>query len=106
MTEQNQREVATDEIEVDDILLIRPGERLPVDGVVLQGASALDESMLTGESLPVEKQKDSQVYGGTLNQTGVLQVRASQTGADTVLSRIIQNGPGGTGIKSTDCRTC
>ncbi len=85
-----QREVATDEIEVDDILLIRPGERLPVDGVVLQGESALDESMLTGESLPVEKQKDSLVYGGTLNQTGVLQVRASQTGADTVLSRIIR----------------
>ena len=87
---ENQREVATDEIEVDDILLIRPGERLPVDGVVLQGTSALDESMLTGESLPVEKQKDSLVYGGTLNQTGVLQVRASQTGADTVLSRIIR----------------
>ncbi len=87
---ENQREVATDEIEVDDILLIRPGERLPVDGVVLQGTSALDESMLTGESLPVEKQKDSQVFGGTLNQTGVLQVRASQTGADTVLSRIIR----------------
>ena len=86
----NQRQVATDEIEVDDILLIRPGERLPVDGVVLQGTSALDESMLTGESLPVEKQKDSQVFGGTLNQTGVLQVRASQTGADTVLSRIIR----------------
>ena len=87
---ENQREVATDEIEVDDILLIRPGERLPVDGVVLQGTSALDESMLTGESLPVEKQKDSQVFGGTLNQTGVLRVRASQTGADTVLSRIIR----------------
>ncbi len=85
-----QREVATDEIEVDDILLIRPGERLPVDGVVLQGTSALDESMLTGESLPVEKQVDALVYGGTLNQTGVLQVRASQTGADTVLSRIIR----------------
>ena len=85
-----QREVATDEIEADDILLIKPGERLPVDGVVVQGTSVLDESMLTGESLPVEKQKDSQVYGGTLNQTGVLQVRATETGSDTVLSRIIR----------------
>ncbi len=85
-----QRSIATDEIEVGDILLIRPGERIPVDGTIISGGSTLDESMLTGESLPVEKNKGDSVFGGTLNQTGVLRVEARQTGNNTVLARIIR----------------
>jgi len=86
----SQRSIATDEIQSGDLLLIRPGERIPVDGEVRDGASALDESMLTGESLPVDKKVSDAVYGGTLNQTGVLKVMATQTGDDTVLARIIK----------------
>ena len=86
----SQRSVATDEIEAGDILLIRPGERIPVDGTIVRGSSTLDESMLTGESLPVEKNREDSVFGGTLNQTGVLRVEARQTGSNTVLARIIR----------------
>ncbi|MBT8361178.1 MAG: cadmium-translocating P-type ATPase, partial [Deltaproteobacteria bacterium] len=86
----SQREIATDEIKTDDILLIKPGERVPVDGIVANGSSSFDESMLTGESLPIEKQAGDKVYGGTLNQVGAVQVRATQTGENTVLSRIIR----------------
>jgi len=86
----SQKTIATDEIQPGDLLLIRPGERIPVDGEVMDGASTLDESMLTGESLPVDKSESDPVYGGTLNQSGVLKVKATQTGDDTVLARIIQ----------------
>ncbi len=71
-----------------DIVLVRPGERLPADGVVIEGHSALDESMLTGESVPVEKGPGSKVIGGTLNTNGVLKVRVEKTGRDTVLATI------------------
>ncbi len=86
----SQRTIATDEIQPGDLLLIRPGERIPVDGTVVQGSSTLDESMLTGESLPVDKKESDTVFGGTLNQSGVLRVEATQTGEDTVLARIIR----------------
>ena len=76
-------------VEVGDIILVKPGEKLPVDGVVLSGASSIDESLLTGESLPVEKQLGSTVYAATLNTTGVLQYRASKVGSDTALANII-----------------
>ena len=72
-----------------DTVVIRPGEKMPVDGEVIGGASAVDESMLTGESLPVEKEVGSQVYGGTVNKTGAFRFKATKIGLDTVLSQII-----------------
>ncbi len=85
-----QRTIGVDEIGVGDRLLIRPGERVPVDGEVESGSGSIDESMLTGESLPVDKTAGDQVFGGTLNQTGALRVRTLSTGEDTVLARIIK----------------
>ena len=73
-----------------DILLVRPGERVPVDGEITQGYSTIDESMLTGESMPVDKQPGERVYGATLNRTGAFQFRATQVGPDTVLAQIIR----------------
>lgn len=82
-------DVAVHLVRPDDVVIVRPGERIPVDGVVLQGASAVDESMLTGESLPVEKAVGSQVVGGTLNGTGSFRFRATAVGAASVLARIV-----------------
>jgi Cu+-exporting ATPase len=75
-------------VQVDNVLLVRPGERVPVDGIILDGVSSLDESMLTGESLPVDKGEGDEVAAGTLNQQGVFAMRAQKVGYDTVLSRI------------------
>jgi Cu+-exporting ATPase len=75
---------------VGDELAVRPGEKIPTDAVVLSGASSVDESMLTGESLPVEKQPGDAVIGATINQTGMLRVRATKVGADTMLAGIIR----------------
>ncbi|MCK4838085.1 MAG: copper-translocating P-type ATPase [Desulfobulbaceae bacterium] len=86
----DQEEILVEEIVPGDILLVRPGERLPVDGVVVKGSSNIDESMLTGESMPVSKEEGDQVVGATLNANGVLQVRAEKVGNDTVLARIIK----------------
>jgi Cu+-exporting ATPase len=83
-------EVPLERVLVGDELVVRPGERIPTDGEVLSGASAVDESMLTGESLPVEKQAGDTVIGATVNQTGLLRVRASKVGADTMLAGIIR----------------
>lgn len=73
-----------------DIILVRPGERLPTDGQVVRGVSAVDESMLTGESLPIDKAEGAQVFGGTLNQSGALTVRVTKTGKEGALARIIE----------------
>ena len=85
-----QKTVAADEIETGDTLLVRPGERIPVDGVIVHGRSTVDESMLTGESMPVEKAAEDQVFGGTLNQSGVVRIEARETGEHTVLGKIIR----------------
>jgi len=85
-----QEEILVDEILVDDLLFIRPGERLPIDGIIEKGISSVDQSMLTGESLPVQKGPGDEVVGGTLNKNGILQVRATKVGQDTMLSRIIK----------------
>ena len=74
----------------NDVVLVRPGERLPVDGVVVQGTSAVDESMLTGEPMPVEKRPGDRVVGGTVNRTGALYYRATTLGADSVLAQIVR----------------
>ena len=83
-------EVPIEGIVVGDLLRVRPGESVPVDGQVDDGHSALDESMVTGESMPVSKAKDDRVIGGTINQTGALTIRAEQVGRDTMLARIVQ----------------
>ncbi len=82
--------VPVEEVAADDLLLVRPGEYVPVDGVVTEGHSAVNESMLTGESMPVEKLPGDSVYGATLNQQGAVFVRATSVGDDTVLSQIIR----------------
>jgi len=82
-------EVPLDQIHVGDRLRVRPGEAVPVDGAVVEGASSVDESMVTGESMPVEKAVAAKVIGGTINGTGALVVTAEKIGADTMLSRIV-----------------
>ena len=83
-------EVPIESVKVGDILAVRPGERVPVDGVVVEGASAVDQSAITGESIPVEKAIGNDVIGATINTSGLLRIRASKVGADTVLSKIVQ----------------
>ncbi len=84
------REIPLDEVEGGDLLLVRPGQRVPVDGAVVSGQSSVDESMLTGEPLPVSKIQGDAVTGGTLNTSGTLTIRAEKVGQDTVLARIIR----------------
>jgi Cu+-exporting ATPase len=83
-------DVPVEDVRLDDVLLVRPGERLPVDALVVDGASAVDESMLTGEPVPVPKRPGDRVVGGTLNRMGALRVRATAIGADSVLSHIVR----------------
>jgi len=85
----SESDVPVDEIETGDRLRVRPGERVPVDGSVLEGQSTVDESMITGEPLPVEKSKGDGLTGGTINKNGALVMSAEKVGADTVLSRIV-----------------
>ena len=83
-------EIAVDDVVVGDRLVVRPGERMPVDGVVIEGKSSVDESMLTGESLPVNKSMGSEVIGATVNKSGRLIVEASRVGAQTALAQIVR----------------
>src|SRR6266571_1551711 len=82
--------IPVENVTIDDIVVIRPGEKAPVDGVVVEGSSALDESMITGESLPVDKRVGDEVIGATINKTGMLKIRATKVGQDTVLSQIVK----------------
>ncbi|MCA0453998.1 MAG: heavy metal translocating P-type ATPase [Chloroflexi bacterium] len=83
-------EVPTSEVVVDDIVLIRPGDKIPVDGMVTEGESSVDESMITGESVPVKKQVGNKVIGATINKTGTFRFRATKVGADTALAQIVK----------------
>ncbi|MCH8345601.1 MAG: heavy metal translocating P-type ATPase [Chloroflexi bacterium] len=83
-------EIPADEVEAGDVCLVRPGESIPVDGVVVDGYSAVDEAMVTGESLPVEKSIGDEVIGGTMNKTGAFRFRATRIGAETSLAQIIR----------------
>lgn len=83
-------EINIEEVRVGDIIVVRPGEKIPVDGVIVSGRTAIDESMLTGESLPVEKKEDDEVIGASINKTGSFQYRATKVGKDTVLSQIVK----------------
>jgi P-type Cu+ transporter len=87
--DSDDEEVPLEEVQIGDRLRVRPGERVPVDGEVIEGRSAVDESMMTGEALPVEKQPGAKVIGGTINGTGSLVMRAEKVGADTMLARIV-----------------
>src|SRR5213594_4087196 len=83
-------DIPVEEVKVGDVVIVRPGEKVPVDGVILEGTSSLDESMLTGESMPVDKGPGDQVIGATLNKTGYFRFKATQVGADTALARIVR----------------
>ncbi|MGO4359436.1 heavy metal translocating P-type ATPase [Terrabacter sp. RAF57] len=86
----NEADVSLEQVQVGDLLRVRPGESVPVDGAVQDGRSSLDESMVTGESMPVTKQAGDSVIGGTVNQTGSIVMRADNVGRDTMLARIVQ----------------
>ena len=83
-------EIETEEVVPGDIVLVRPGEKIPVDGVLTEGASAIDESMLTGESLPVEKKAGDDIFGATINKTGAFSFKATKVGKDTALQQIVK----------------
>lgn len=88
--EGNEIVIPIDEVVVGDIILVKPGEKLPVDGEVIEGSTAIDESMLTGESIPVEKIVGSNVIGASINKTGFIKYKATKVGGDTALSQIIK----------------
>jgi len=88
--EGSELEIPIEQVEVGDIVVVRPGEKVPVDGQVVEGYSSIDEKMITGESIPVEKQVGDQVIGATINKSGLLKFKATKVGADTMLSQIIK----------------
>jgi Cu+-exporting ATPase len=90
MRDGAEEDIALDEVAVGDILRVRPGEKVPVDGIVTEGRSSLDESMVTGESMPVTKEPGAKVIAGTLNATGSVLMRAEKVGRDTMLAQIVQ----------------
>jgi Cu+-exporting ATPase len=83
-------DLPTDQVQVGDVVIVRPGEKIPVDGLVISGYSAVDESMLTGESMPVDKKAGDPVIGATLNQQGLLKIEATRVGRETVLAQIVR----------------
>ncbi len=90
IVDDRQEEVATEKLKVGDMVLVKPGAKVPMDGEVTRGAGGVDESMLTGESIPVEKEEGSSVIGGSLNGNGALYVRITRVGEDTTLAKIIK----------------
>ncbi|HKZ46864.1 MAG TPA: heavy metal translocating P-type ATPase [Thermodesulfobacteriota bacterium] len=86
----NEMEIPAEFVRIDDIVVVRPGEKIPADGVVIEGSSAVDEKMLTGESMPVEKKTGDDVIGATINKTGMFKFKAAKVGEETVLSQIIK----------------
>ncbi|RJQ48325.1 MAG: copper-translocating P-type ATPase, partial [Nitrospiraceae bacterium] len=85
----SEKDIAIEDVEPGDIVVVRPGEKIPVDGIIREGYSSVDESMISGESIPVEKRAGDEVVGATLNKTGSFKFEASRVGRDTMLSRII-----------------
>jgi Cu+-exporting ATPase len=88
--EEEEIEIPAESVMADEIVIVRPGEKIPTDGIVTEGHSSVDEKMLTGESVPVEKKPEDKVIGGTINKVGSFKFRATQVGADTTLSQIIK----------------
>src|SRR5260370_11230773 len=83
------RTVPVEQVQAGDLLLLRPGEKVPVDGLVTEGESSIDESMVTGESIPISKEPGDEVIGGTLNGSGSLRITATKVGSDTALAQIV-----------------
>ncbi len=90
LVDGEEREVPIEEVQVGDIMIVRPGEKIPTDGVVIEGESAVDESMATGESMPVNKRPGDEAIGATVNQEGLLKIEATKIGRDTFLSQVIK----------------
>src|SRR5699024_9334616 len=82
--------IPIEEVLVNDLMIVRPGEKIPVDGEVVEGESAVDESMLTGESIPMDKVVGDEVIGATINENGSLKIKATKVGRDTALAQIVQ----------------
>src|SRR5208283_3254052 len=89
-TDGTEKDIPLEQVQPGDRLRVRPGEKIPVDGVLLEGRSSIDESMITGESIPVEKSPESKVIGATINTTGSFIMRAERVGAETLLAQIVQ----------------
>ena len=87
--EGNETEIPVEEVKVGDIVVIRPGEKIPVDGIIMDGSSAIDQSMITGESIPVDRKKGDEVIGATINKSGLLRIKTTKVGSDTALSQIV-----------------
>ncbi len=85
-----EREVPIQEVKIGDLMIVRPGEKIPTDGMVIEGESAVDESMATGESMPVQKKRGDEVIGATVNQEGLLKIKAERVGKDTFLAQVIK----------------
>lgn len=92
--------IAVEDVEVGDLLIVKPGEKIPVDGIIVKGASAIDESMLTGESIPVEKSIDDEVVGATLNTNSTITMRTTKVGKDTALASIVKIVEDAQGVKA------
>src|SRR5205823_937392 len=90
LREGREEEVPVELVQVDDVVVVRPGGRIPVDGTIVEGFSAIDESMITGESIPVDKRVGDPVIGATINKSGLLKIRATRVGANTTLNQIIK----------------
>jgi len=90
LVDGEEKEIAIEEVKVGDIMVVRPGEKIPTDGVIVEGKSAIDESMATGESMPVQKKVGDEAIGATINQQGLLNIKASKIGKDTFLSQVIK----------------
>ncbi|MDO8555986.1 MAG: HAD-IC family P-type ATPase, partial [Nanoarchaeota archaeon] len=87
---EQEEEIPIEDVQVGDILIIKPGEKIPTDGIIIKGASSIDESMITGESLPVDKKINDPVIGATINHDGILHIKTTKIGKDTFLAHIIQ----------------
>src|SRR5699024_8476407 len=85
-----EQEIPIEEVIVGDTIIVRPGEKVPVDGEIIEGQSAIDESMLTGESIPIDKTSGDMVIGATINKNGALQINATKVGKDTALAQIVK----------------
>ena len=90
LVDEKEQEISIDDVKVGDILVVRPGEKIPVDGIIISGEASVDESMVTGESMPVNKKTHDKVVGATINKNGFLKIRTTKVGKDTVLSQIIK----------------
>ncbi len=90
LKDSQENEVPVEQVQIDDLIIVRPGERIPVDGIVEEGYSSVDQSVVTGESIPVEKKIGDEVIGATMNKTGLLKIKATKVGENTTLSQIVK----------------